>query len=204
MFFFYFLKINLKCFLLLFFIFRGSAQPAGTGGTTVTPTSPAPSTRKTSAASSMTVETSSSGCTCVSTSCCDGNEKLFAKKKNTFKQMRWDYRKRKTKTLNAESSNSPISQMCVGQSTITHTRSKHTPSPELPLMQTDGERAVKVMGFQELLPQKKEIRLKSPPSAMVRPPHFLASYIVLHTLSFPVWAVQSVPSVLQEIVLLKL
>lgn len=61
-------------------IYRGSAQQAGMEDTTVTPTLPALSTRKTSAVSSMTVETSSSGCTCDSTSCCDGRAKVFGQK----------------------------------------------------------------------------------------------------------------------------
>lgn len=54
--------------------YRGSARPAVTGGITVTPTSPARWTRKTSAASSVTVATSYSGCTCGSTSSCDGRQ----------------------------------------------------------------------------------------------------------------------------------
>ncbi|XP_069547129.1 guanine nucleotide-binding protein G(s) subunit alpha-like isoform X1 [Brachyistius frenatus] len=54
---------------------RGSAQPAGTDGITVTPTSPARSTRKTSAASSMTVVTSYRGCTYGSMSSCDGRRR---------------------------------------------------------------------------------------------------------------------------------
>lgn len=66
------------CFLLP--VNRGSAQQAGMGDIIVTPTSPAPLTRKTSAASSTTVETSFSGCTCGSTSCCDGRRTVFSQK----------------------------------------------------------------------------------------------------------------------------
>lgn len=53
---------------------RESAQPVVTDGITVTPTSPARWTRKTSAVSSVTVGTSFSGCTCGSTSSCDGQQ----------------------------------------------------------------------------------------------------------------------------------
>lgn len=55
--------------------YRGSAQPVGMDGITVTPTSPARSTQKTSAASSMTVATSYRGCTYGSTSSCDGQRR---------------------------------------------------------------------------------------------------------------------------------
>lgn len=48
--------------LLFWDFFRGSAQPAVTAGITVTPTSPARSTQKTSAVSSVTVATSYRGC----------------------------------------------------------------------------------------------------------------------------------------------
>lgn len=59
----------------LFYVrYRESAQPVVTDGITVTPTSPARWTRKTSAVSSVTVVTSFSGCTCGSTSCCDGQQ----------------------------------------------------------------------------------------------------------------------------------
>ena len=54
--------------------YRESAQPVVTDGITVTPTSPAQWTRKTSAVSSVTVATSFSGCTCGSTSSCDGQQ----------------------------------------------------------------------------------------------------------------------------------
>lgn len=54
--------------------YRESAQPVVTDGITVTPTSPARWTRKTSAVSSVTVGTSFSGCTCGSTSSCDGQQ----------------------------------------------------------------------------------------------------------------------------------
>lgn len=50
---------------------RGSARRVATANTTVILTSPAPSTRRTSVVSSMTVGTSSSECTCGSTSCSD-------------------------------------------------------------------------------------------------------------------------------------
>lgn len=53
------------------YVFRGSAQPVGTDGITVTRTSPAPSTQKTSGASSVTVGTSYRGCTYGSMSSCD-------------------------------------------------------------------------------------------------------------------------------------
>lgn len=53
---------------------RESAQPVVTDGITVTPTSPARWTRKTSAVSSVTVATSFSGCTCGITSSCDGQQ----------------------------------------------------------------------------------------------------------------------------------
>lgn len=78
------LVLKMKTFYFPFFsIFRGSAQPVAMGDTTVTPTSPALWTRRTSDASSMTVETSSSGCTCGSTSCCDERSMTFGQKKNT-------------------------------------------------------------------------------------------------------------------------
>lgn len=54
--------------------YRESAQPVVTDGITVTPTSPAQWTRKTSTVSSLTVGTSFSGCTCGSTSSCDGQQ----------------------------------------------------------------------------------------------------------------------------------
>lgn len=53
---------------------RGSARRAATASTTATPTSPAPWTRRTSAVSSTTAETSSRGCTCASTNSCDWSQ----------------------------------------------------------------------------------------------------------------------------------
>uniref|UniRef100_A0A669EI19 Guanine nucleotide-binding protein G(s) subunit alpha n=1 Tax=Oreochromis niloticus TaxID=8128 RepID=A0A669EI19_ORENI len=66
------------------FFYRGSAQQVEMEGTTVTPISPAPLTRRTSAAYLTTVETSSSGCTCGSTSCCDGRGKVLGQKDRTM------------------------------------------------------------------------------------------------------------------------
>lgn len=80
-----------SCFVTFPFFYRGSAQQVEMEGTTVTPISPAPSTQRTSAASLMTVETSSSGCTCGSTSCCDGRGKVLGQKDKT----RSDYGRRK-------------------------------------------------------------------------------------------------------------
>lgn len=54
--------------------YRESAQPVVMDDITVTPTSPARWTRKTSAVSLVTVVTSFSGCTCGSTSSCDGQQ----------------------------------------------------------------------------------------------------------------------------------
>ncbi len=62
---------NTILFLLSFCLFRGSVQRVEMAGTTATPTSPAPWTRKTSAECLTTAETSSSACTYDSTNSCD-------------------------------------------------------------------------------------------------------------------------------------
>lgn len=119
---------EMKIFYFPFFsIFRGSVQPVAMGDTTVTPTLPALWTQRTSDASSMTVETSSSGCTCGSTSYCDERSMTFGQKTLGL---------RKTLTPESESLTPPFHRSVWRTRSQNALTRKHTLNPELGLMQT--------------------------------------------------------------------